>query len=167
MIEYHFRQVKEQDSQILQQMLRFAIYGYPGYEPASTDMKHRTVLTYYLQDWGHEDDIGFIAVRNSDQKELGAAWIRRLAVLSPRPIFIATNLPELMIAVHPDYRGMGIGTDLLAHLLEKIKDRFRTIALSVEPQNPALRLYQRFGFEIVGVANNRLIMHLHLTRLNE
>jgi ribosomal-protein-alanine N-acetyltransferase len=162
MIDFQIRPVTGKDTAFLRHMLHYAIYGKPDYEPASTDMQYRTMLAYYLEDWGHEDDIGFIAVRNSDRKELGAAWIRRLSALSPRPIFIMTNLPELTIAVHPKYRGMGIGTNLLSYLLSEIKDRFQTIALTVEPHNPALRLYQRFGFEIVGMSHSRLIMHLEI-----
>jgi ribosomal protein S18 acetylase RimI-like enzyme len=52
------------------------------------------------------------------------------------------------IALLPEYRGMGIGTAILRGLLMAAERAHKTISLHVEPNNPALRLYQRLGFEI-------------------
>jgi ribosomal protein S18 acetylase RimI-like enzyme len=52
------------------------------------------------------------------------------------------------IALLPGYRGQGIGTAILRGLLAEAERARKTISLHVEPNNPALRLYQRLGFEI-------------------
>jgi ribosomal protein S18 acetylase RimI-like enzyme len=65
---------------------------------------------------------------------------------------------ELTIAVAPEYRGQGVGAKLLAYLLAEAKNRYKAISLSVSPKNPALRLYQRFGFEIVATDSDSLTM---------
>jgi ribosomal protein S18 acetylase RimI-like enzyme len=52
------------------------------------------------------------------------------------------------IALLPEYRGRGIGTAILRSLLQAAGRACKTVSLHVEPNNPALRLYQRLGFEI-------------------
>ncbi len=52
------------------------------------------------------------------------------------------------IALLPEYRGRGIGTAILRDLLQAADRAGKTVMLHVEPNNPALRLYQRLGFEI-------------------
>lgn len=56
------------------------------------------------------------------------------------------------IAVHPDYRGKGISKILLAVALkESIRRGSQKATLEVRAHNQvAQKLYQRFGFEIVG-----------------
>jgi ribosomal protein S18 acetylase RimI-like enzyme len=58
----------------------------------------------------------------------------------------------------PEYRGQGIGTALLEQMLEAARKLYPAISLSVSPNNQALRLYQRMGFEIVDVRNEYPVM---------
>jgi len=61
--------------------------------------------------------------------------------------YVDDETPELGIAVREDSRGEGIGTLLLAELAEQARSRgIIRLSLSVEPENPALRLYQRVGY---------------------
>ena len=56
------------------------------------------------------------------------------------------------VAVHPDYRGQGIGTKLFAKLIEEVKTKGVTaITLEVRPSNEAaIKLYEGFGLKSVG-----------------
>ena len=64
--------------------------------------------------------------------------------------FVDEQTPELTIAVVPSRRGRGYGAELLTSLLAQAKeDGFGAVSLSVEPDNPALALYERHGFEKV------------------
>ena len=56
----------------------------------------------------------------------------------------------------PNYIGQGIGTQLMQAYLERAKTRFPAVALNVRADNPALRLYQRAGFEVIGEITNRV-----------
>jgi ribosomal protein S18 acetylase RimI-like enzyme len=56
-------------------------------------------------------------------------------------------IPEnilVYIATHKDYRGKGIGSDLMKQAMKVSKG---SIALHVEPDNPAVGLYEKVGFE--------------------
>lgn len=52
------------------------------------------------------------------------------------------------IAILPDRRGAGIGTHLLATLLELADREARPCQLEVLRDNPARRLYERLGFRV-------------------
>ena len=72
--------------------------------------------------------------------------------------YIDDDTPELSIAMLPEYRGQGIGTQLLTRLLSQVKSLYSTVSLSVSSDNPAWHLYDRLGFEIVSQSGNSLIM---------
>jgi GNAT superfamily N-acetyltransferase len=102
-------------------------------------------LRPYLDGWGREGDRGVVAIEAG--RPLGAAWYRFFVPDAPGRGFISTGTPELTIAVVPERRGEGVGSALLSALLERARlDGVEAIALSVEPDNPALRLYERHGF---------------------
>jgi len=54
------------------------------------------------------------------------------------------------VALLPEYRGQGIGTSLLRGVLAHADRMGRAIALHVEKQSRAVRLYERLGFLISG-----------------
>lgn len=56
-------------------------------------------------------------------------------------------------AVHPDFRGRGLGEEVLSRILELIQKRGgKEVILEVRPTNmPARMLYAKFGFKVAGV----------------
>jgi len=56
------------------------------------------------------------------------------------------------IAVHPDFRGLGIGEAILREVLDKARSEGAVfVSLEVRVSNvPARALYEKFGFEIIG-----------------
>ena len=53
------------------------------------------------------------------------------------------------IALLPEHRGSGIGTQLLRELQEEARSAGKCVSIHVERFNPALRLYERLGFKMV------------------
>lgn len=51
------------------------------------------------------------------------------------------------ITLLPEYRGAGIGTRFLRELMAEASASGKVLSIHVEKFNPALRLYQRLGFE--------------------
>ena len=59
--------------------------------------------------------------------------------------------PELPVGIVAEQRGRGAGTALLRVLLQAaVEEGLPGLSLSVEPDNPAVHLYRRLGFERVG-----------------
>ena len=60
------------------------------------------------------------------------------------------------LAVDPDYHGLGIGTKIFGELLAAIEERGTPLAyLEVRHDNtPAIELYEKFGFRVVGSLEN-------------
>ncbi len=113
--------------------------------------------------WGQKPgDEGLIAVDNQSDLPIGAVWTRILPAEDPGWGFVDADTPELGVALLPDYRGQGIGTVLMTQLLAQMSGRFKAVSLSVDPKNPAMRLYRRLGFEVVGASGTSLTMRKEL-----
>jgi GNAT superfamily N-acetyltransferase len=52
--------------------------------------------------------------------------------------------------ISPDWQRTGLGTDVLSGLIANWRVTGKPIALTVLKNNPARRLYERFGFSVVG-----------------
>jgi ribosomal protein S18 acetylase RimI-like enzyme len=64
------------------------------------------------------------------------------------------------IALLPEYRGRGIGTDLLRALLDEGARSGKRVSIHVEKHNPAWRLYERLGFEPVADRGVHVLMEV-------
>jgi ribosomal protein S18 acetylase RimI-like enzyme len=107
-------------------------------------------------------DAAVIAIERTGP--VGAAWYRLFAASEAGYGFVDEETPELSIAVVPGRRGRGYGDELLTALLERArKSGFERVSLSVEPDNPALKLYERHGFRQVGEKGGSLTMVAELS----
>jgi ribosomal protein S18 acetylase RimI-like enzyme len=62
------------------------------------------------------------------------------------------------IALLPEHRGAGLGTKLLRDLQEEARSAGKSLTIHVERFNPALRLYQRLGFQQIEDTGVYLLM---------
>jgi ribosomal protein S18 acetylase RimI-like enzyme len=128
-----------EDESILWEMLRYA-----AHQTSVTDVREQPHLARYVTAWGRSGDLGCIADRGTTA--VGAAWLRLWRGEDKGFGYISDEIPELAFAVLPDYRGQGIGTQLLMQVLNMAKENFPAVSLSVRSDNPVVRLYQRSGF---------------------
>ena len=132
------------DTAFLRDMLRHAYY-WRWEEPELRDLP----VSRYVEGWGRPGDRALILIEGF--QPVAAAWYRLFTETHPGYGFVDEQTPELTIAVVPSRRGRGYGAELLTSLLaQAAEDGFSAISLSVEPDNPALALYERHGFEKVG-----------------
>ena len=82
-----------------------------------------------------------------DSIPIGAAWYITFPENDRGYGFVENDIPELTMALLKEYRGRGYGTKMLEQLIGVIKDKgFSGVSLSVEDANPAVGLYEKFGF---------------------
>ncbi|MEM8720806.1 MAG: GNAT family N-acetyltransferase [Cyanobacteria bacterium P01_G01_bin.39] len=163
MTSYLIRSIEVTDAPFLWEMLYQALYIPPEASPLARDVIFQPELAKYVQNWGiYQNDIGLIAVAVESQTLVGAVWLRMFKSDNPGYGYINDNTPELSIAVLPEHRGQGIGTQLITTLLSKVKNCYSAVSLSVSLDNPALHLYNRLGFEVISQDDNSLIMKKNL-----
>jgi ribosomal protein S18 acetylase RimI-like enzyme len=120
----------------------------PGQRPPAESVLADPAIARYLQGWGRRGDSALIGEEGGSP--LGAAWYRLFPEDDAGYGYVAADVPELSIAVEPQTRGRGVGTLLLGALIDDARaGGFRALSLSVEPDNPAVRLYERAGFSHV------------------
>ena len=157
-LHYAIRPITLVDEPFLWEMVYQAIYVPPGVTPPPRDILDHAELRRYVQGWGRPSDLGVLAVDRETSQPIGAAWLRLLTGDNKGYGYVDETTPELTIAVLPAYRGKGLGTALLSHLLTMAQGSYPAVSLSVSPANPALRLYQRLGFAVVGACGTSLTL---------
>jgi ribosomal protein S18 acetylase RimI-like enzyme len=146
------------DLPFLWEMLFEAAYWRPDQaHPTLENGLARPDLDYLLADWGREGDTAVIAIL--DGQPIGAAWYRFWGAEKHSYGYVSPTMPELGIAVRAEYRRRGIGSQLLASLLEAAKSQdLIGVSLSVEMDNPAANLYLQHDFAIIAEGNNAWTM---------
>lgn len=81
---------------------------------------------------------GFILLALEQQEMVGAVVINKTGMEG----YIPENI-LVYIAVNKNQRGKGLGRQLMERVIEEAEG---SIALHVEPDNPAKRLYEKLGF---------------------
>jgi ribosomal protein S18 acetylase RimI-like enzyme len=144
------------DVPFLRDMLRHAYYWRWG-----TPEAEEIPASRYVEGFGRPGDAAVIAL--DEGFPVGAAWYRIFRTGAPGYGFVDESTPELSIAVVPSRRGRGIGDELLSALIERARlEGYTALSLSVERENPALHLYERFGFRPVEERGDTLVMKADL-----
>ncbi len=141
-MDYLLRSLTIADEATVWEMLMYA-----AHEDSLASVRSQPELARYAKDWGRAGDLGWVA--EGDKRALGAAWLRLWSATDRGFGYIDALIPELAIAVLPDRRGLGIGTQLLRQAIELAQEKYPAISLSVRAQNPVVNLYKRTGFRQV------------------
>jgi len=140
-VSCELRPAEASDEVFLREMLYLALFVPPGQPPLPRSVLGDPAIARYVDSWGtRSGDSGLIALVH--HVPVGAAWLRLFPASDPGYGFIDESTPELSVALLPSYRNKGIGSFLVARLLEGVD----AVSLSCDPANPARRLYIRLGF---------------------
>ena len=112
------------------------------------EIVRRPEYARYVEDWGRPGDSGFVAHDGEGGQLLGAVWFRPPA---------GAETPELAFAVKPDQRKRGIGAALLTQWVRANPEQDE-VSFRVNASHPAVRLYERFGFKLVGQGEHHVTM---------
>jgi ribosomal protein S18 acetylase RimI-like enzyme len=158
MTNISIRPVTPNDEPFLWDMLYQAIYVPPGQPEPDRSIVEQPELAKYVQGWGRQHDSGFLVFAVATRQPVGAVWSRLFTGSERGYGYVDDQTLELSIAILPEYRGEGIGTKLLTSLLEFSAGKYPALSLSVDQNNPALKLYRRTGFEVVKQAGTTFVM---------
>ncbi|UVL18713.1 GNAT family N-acetyltransferase [Pseudomonas sp. B21-023] len=103
---------------------------------AFLDQQFQAQHDYYQAQFA---DAGFFVIEAAGER-IGRACLQ----------WTDSHVQFIDMALLPAWRGRGIGSRLLGQWLARADERGLSAGLHVTADNPALRLYQRCGFQVVG-----------------
>ena len=147
-MEYEIRHMRNDEYLLLEEFLYQAIYvpeGFEGEIPRSVirdDPKCRAAFEGFGE---LPDDRALVA--DVDGHAVGTCWVRTTDEYG----HIDDATPSFSISLYEQYRGQGMGGAMMRQMLDELCDAgYARASLSVQKENPALRLYERLGFRIIG-----------------
>ena len=153
-MNYEIREMHTEEYPLLSDFLYEAIFQRDITAPLSRSVIEDPALQVYIKDFGSlKDDYCLCAVIG--EKPVGAVWVRNIEGYGS----IDENTPEFAISLYKEYRGCGIGTELMKRMLEALKNRgYESASLSVQKDNYAAGMYRKLGFVIIGENEEEYIM---------
>lgn len=153
-MNYKIRKIYENEYALLDDFLYEAIFIPEGVEAPPKSIINQPDLQVYVKDFGTEpDDICFVA--EVDDNVVGAVWVRVMDDYG----HVGDGVPSFAISLYKEYRGQGIGTQLMRKMLAELRERgYEKTSLAVQKANYAVRMYQNVGFEFVDENEEEYIM---------
>ena len=161
MLKYTIREIEKSEYNILNEFLYQAIFIPKGVTPPPKDIIRNEELQVYVKEFGtRKDDKCFVA--EVDNSIVGAVWVRIMNDYG----HIDNDTPSFAISLYKDYRGYGIGTELMKTMLKYLKkSKYKQCSLAVQKANYAVKMYLNVGFEIVDENAEEYIMICKLNKL--
>ena len=144
-MEYSIRKMTVSEYPMLNDFLYEAIFIPDGIEPPPRNIITSPELQIYVDRFGELKD-DFALVAEVEKKVVGAVWVRIMNDYG----HIDDKTPSLAISLYKEYRGQGIGTDMMKERLSLLKAHgYKRVSLSVQKTNYAVEMYRKIGFDIV------------------
>lgn len=144
-MNYQIRPIRKEEIPILGDFLYEAIFIPEGVAAPPRSILDDENLQVYIRDFGQMPADRCLVAEVGD-KIVGAIWSRIMNDYG----HIADDVPSIAISLYKEYRNLGIGTDMLRQMLELLKaDGYKSVSLSVQKANYAMRMYQKAGFRIL------------------
>ena len=154
MKSYQIREIREAEYALLKDFLYEAIFIPEGMKAPPKSILSAPELQVYISNFGtQEHDRALVA--EVDQQVVGAVWVRIMNDYG----HVDDKTPSFAISLYKEYRGMGLGTEMMRKMLALLKaSGYRQASLAVQKANYAVKLYQKVGFEIVDENSEEYIM---------
>ena len=148
------RAIRESEIPVLEEFLYEAICLPEGVAPPDRSIVLRPELQVYIENFGTRADDRCL-VAECDGRIVGAVWTRVMNDYG----HIDDRTPSLAISLYREYRGQGIGSELLRQILAELREAgYSQVSLSVQKANYALRMYRKAGFTVMADHGEELLM---------
>lgn len=157
-VKYIIREMSKTEFQLLDDFLYEAIFIPEGVTPPPRSIIQADELQVYVRSFGNEkDDKCFLA--EVEGKIVGAVWVRIMNDYGS----VDKDTPSFAISLYKEYRGFGIGTELMKRMLGYLKaEGYKKCSLAVQKENYAVRMYLNLGFTVVDENEQEFIMVCNL-----
>jgi ribosomal protein S18 acetylase RimI-like enzyme len=147
------RPIKPEEIDVLDDFLYEAIFQPDINNLAPKSIIEKPELQIYIKDFGKPDDNCLVAV--CDGKIVGAVWTRIIDGFGS----VDEKTPEFAISLFREFRGRGIGTNLMREMLELLRVKgYKQTSLAVQKKNYAVKMYKAIGFEIAKELDEEYLM---------
>ena len=156
-MKYIIRELKPNEYKVLEDFLYEAIFIPEGVDLPPKEIINQPELQIYISEFGKADDNALVA--EIDGKIVGAVWTRIMNDYG----HVDDNTPSFAISLYKEYRGLGLGTEMMQQMLEIMKNKgYEKVSLAVQQANYAVKMYHKVGFEIVDKNEEEYIMICNL-----
>ena len=153
-MNYIIRNIRGNETDLLKDFLYEAIFIPEGVEPPDKDIVEKPELRVYIDGFGSNKG-DYCLVAETDDKVVGAVWTRIMNDYG----HVDDDTPSFAISLYKEYRGQGIGTQLMIKMLELLKENgYKRASLAVQKANYAVKMYEKVGFKIVDENEEEYIM---------
>lgn len=148
------RKLRSDETELLKGFLYEAIFIPEGMEPPDRSIITQPELALYYNDFG-KGSADNCLVADVDGKVVGAVWTRLMSDYG----HVDDDTPSFAISLYKEYRGRGIGTDMMRRMLELLKEQgYKRASLSAQQANYAVKMYEKVGFHTVDENDEEYIM---------
>lgn len=153
------RTLRKEETELLKDFLYEAIFIPEGVEPPDRSIIEQPELSIYYDDFGSGNADNCIAAEDNG-KVIGAVWTRIMNDYG----HVDNETPSFAISLYKEYRGEGIGTELMRKMISLLKEQgYKKASLAVQKANYAVKMYKKVGFKIIDENSEEYIMVCDLT----
>lgn len=148
------RKLRADEIELLKDFIYEAIFIPEGVEPPDRSIIKQPELSVYYEGFGSGPADNCL-VAEVDGKVVGAAWTRIMNDYG----HVDDETPSFAISIYREYRGKGIGTEMMKKMLELLKSQgWKRASLAVQKANYAVRMYEAVGFRTIDENAEEYIM---------
>ena len=149
-----YREMQTDEYGLLKDFLYEAIFIPEGVTAPDRSIIEQPELSLYYEDFG-SGQADHCIVADDNGRVIGAVWTRIMNDYG----HVDDETPSFAISLHKEYRGKGIGTELMRRMLDLLKDQgYKKASLAVQKANYAVRMYKVVGFQTVDENEEEFIM---------
>ena len=153
-MKYIIREMQSQEYFLLDDFLYEAIFQRDETNLAPKSIINTSELQVYINKFGKEKD-DYCLCAEVKGKVVGAVWVRNIKGYGS----IDEITPEFAVSLYRDFRGYGIGTEMMNRMLAYLKQAgYSKASLAVQKDNYALKMYLNVGFQVIDQNEEEYIM---------
>ena len=120
-METEIRRMAAAEYPLLDEFIYQAIFVPKGADAPPREIINKPDLQVYVQNFGQQEG-DYCLVGDCGGKVVGAVWVRIMDDYG----HIENGVPSLAVSVYEEYRGQGIGTELMRSLLDELLAKAET-----------------------------------------